>query len=643
MFPRKQIVCFIILVFLTTSGCLKAVHTPEGSASLPVPPDATAASQPLSDHPATENKTLDTPSTTNSIPNQASPAPAKSMEQQITTQDLADEKPTSSGSGETLEAGTPSPQLTQTGTAILETPPPVEKKPETILDEALDYCQLSQNLWQQGELDSALEALDQAYALILGLQDIEADPKLIQQKEDLRFLISKRILEIYASRHIVVNGDYNAIPININRHVQAEIDRFKGIESDFFKAAYKRSGRYRPYIVKELKSAGLPEELSWIPLIESGYKVNALSKARALGLWQFIPSTGYKFGLIRNTYVDNRMDPSKSTQAAIAYLKELHQIFGDWATVLAAYNCGEGRVLRVIRSQKINYLDNFWDLYERLPRETARYVPRFIATLHIMKDPAKYGLDTVVLDPPIRYETQTISKRVHLKQVAKAINVSRATLKTLNPELRYQITPPEPYPLKVPPSIGSTLLTAIADIPAYRPPQPKYVYHRVRRGESVSSIASRYHTSVSRIARANHLNRRYTIVAGKTLKIPVKGSPVVPSSKSRKRVVATTHHKVRKGDSLWNIARRYGTTVNDIQRLNGLKGTTLSTGQMIKIAGTAKSPSPSRKELKPYRVRSGDSPYQIAKRNHMSLAYFLQVNRLTPRSKIYPGQKVYVE
>ena len=643
MFPRKQIVCFTILAFFTVSGCLKAVHTPEGPTPSSVPPDTTIASQPLSDQPATENKTPDTPSTTNLIP-EASPALVKSIEQPIKTEELAGEKPAASESRKALESGTHSPPLTQTGMAPLKTPPPVEKKPQTILDEALDYCQLSQNLWQQGELDSALEALDQAYALILGLQDIEADLKLTQQKEDLRFLISKRILEIYASRHIVVNGDHDAIPIDINRYVQAELDRFtKGIESDSFKAAFKRSGRYRPYIVNELKNAGLPEELSWLPLIESGYKVNALSKARALGLWQFIPSTGYKFGLTRNTYVDNRMDPSKSTQAAIAYLKELHQIFGDWATVLAAYNCGEGRVLRVIRSQNINYLDNFWDLYEQLPRETARYVPRFIATLHIMKDPAKYGLDTVVLDPPIRYETQTISKRVHLKQVAKAINVSQTTLKTLNPELRYQITPPEPYALKVPPGIGSTLLTAIADIPAYRPPQPKYVYHRVRRGESVSSIASRYHTSVSRIARANHLNRRYTIVAGKTLKIPVKGSSVVPSRKSTKRIVTATHHKVRKGDSLWNIARRYGTTVNDIKRLNGLKGTALSTGQVLKIAGTAKSPTPSRKELKPYRVRSGDSPYQIAKRNHMSLAYFLQVNRLTPRSKIYPGQKVYIE
>ena len=138
-----------------------------------------------------------------------------------------------------------------------------------------------------------------------------------------------------------------------------------------------------------------PKSCRGFPLIESGYKVKALSKARALGLWQFIPSTGYKFGLKRDQYIDERIDPIKSTDAAIAYLKELHNIFGDWATVLAAYNCGENRVLRVIRSQNINYLDNFWDLYERLPRETARYVPRFLATLHIMNDLAQYGLDNV--------------------------------------------------------------------------------------------------------------------------------------------------------------------------------------------------------------------------------------------------------
>ncbi len=167
-------------------------------------------------------------------------------------------------------------------------------------------------------------------------------------------------------------------------------------------------------------------------------------------MWQFIPSTGYKFGLTRDTYIDERMDPVKATAAAIAYLKELHHMFGDWMTVLAAYNCGEGRVLRTINSQNVNYLDNFWDLYEKLPRETARYVPRFLATLHIMKNKALYGLDSVKLDPPITYTVAPVARRSHLKNYASVIGVSEETLKLLNPELRKAITPSTTYNLKVP-------------------------------------------------------------------------------------------------------------------------------------------------------------------------------------------------
>jgi len=195
------------------------------------------------------------------------------------------------------------------------------KKFQPILDNALEFCQAAQEFWQKGELENALEALDRAYALILDI-DTYDKPKLIQQKEDLRFLISKRILEIYASRNIVVNGNHNAIPMVMNKHIQNEIDLFtKGKEKNYFIESYRRSGMFRPRIVQALEAAGLPVELSWLPLIESGFKVRALSRARALGLWQFIPSTGYKFGLKRDKFIDERLDPVKSTNAAIEYLK----------------------------------------------------------------------------------------------------------------------------------------------------------------------------------------------------------------------------------------------------------------------------------------------------------------------------------
>jgi membrane-bound lytic murein transglycosylase D len=518
------------------------------------------------------------------------------------------------------------------------------QKVQTDLDDALELCQLSQDYWQQGELENAVDALDRAYALILSV-DTSDQPKLIQQKEDLRFMISKRILEIYASRNIVINGNHKAIPITINRHVQAEIDLFtKGRERSFFVDSYKRSGRYRIEIVRALREAGLPQELSWLPLIESGFKVNALSRSRALGMWQFIPSTGYKFGLSRDKFIDQRMDPEKSTRAAIEYLKELHQIFGDWSTVLAAYNCGEGRVLRLIRGQNINYLDNFWDLYQRLPRETARYVPRFLATLHILNNPKTYGLDQVSVDPPLDYETVIINKQVHLKNVAKSLGLDSNALKELNPELRYQIVPGENYALKIPPGKSQMLLAKIDQIPVSQPPQPAFIHHRVRHGESLSLIARKYRTSVGSIMRANNMHKSNYIVAGKRIKIPQRGYTAQTSQIIQKPITGEAlTHKVRKGDSLYIIAKLYGTTTKKIQELNNLKTTMLHKGQVLTIFPGKETPPPAVDGLATYEVRAGDSPFQIAKRHKMPLDRFLSLNQLYPESKIFPGQKVYIE
>ena len=518
----------------------------------------------------------------------------------------------------------------------------VAKKIETLLDEALDLCQVSQDFWQNGELENALDALDQAYALIINA-DTSDQTKLIQQKEDLRFMISKRILEIYASRNIVVNGSHNEIPRVMNKHVQAEIDRFTiGSERMFFIDSYRRSGRYRQHIVAAFQEAGLPEELSWLPLIESGFKVRALSRARALGLWQFIPSTGYKFGLKRDKLIDERMDPIKSTRAAIDYLKELHAIFGDWTTVLAAYNCGEGRVLNVIRRQNVNYLDNFWDLYERLPRETARYVPRFLATLHILDQPEKYGINLNDLDTPPQYETVTIAKQVHLKDVAKSIAVEESTLNELNPELRYKISPENSYPLRVPAYKSSILLTQLDKIPVSTPPQRAYVYHRVRSGQTLSLIAKRYRTSVSMIMRANNLRRSNYIVTGRLLKIPQRGYRYKPPKVQMPEYGRSVVHVVKKGDSLWTIAKQYGTTTKNIQKLNHLRTTNLHKGQNLTIFAGKQTP-PQVEGLGTYQVKSGDSPFLIAKRHKMNLNRFLYLNQLWPSDTIYPGQTVYIE
>jgi membrane-bound lytic murein transglycosylase D len=390
-----------------------------------------------------------------------------------------------------------------------------------LLDTALELTETAQEYWEDNDMDQAIESLDQAYALILKVPN---NQKITQQKEDLRFMISKRIMEMYASRQTTVKGSYNAIPLVVNDHVKREIQSFQTVERDFFMESYKRSGRYRNSMAQALKDSGLPEELSWLPLIESGFKIRALSRSRAFGLWQFIPSTGYKFGLKRNAWIDERLDPDKSTAAAIAYFKELHQMFGDWATVLAAYNCGEGAVGRVIRNQKVNYLDYFWDFYERLPRETARYFPRFLAVLTIINDPAQYGFSLTELDQPLPYEAITIERPVHLSAMAAKLGIEPGELSALNPELRRDATPNTSYSLRVPPGKGEALLASLDKMPKWSPPQIEYVVHRVRRGETLSLLALRYRTSTEKIMEANNLRRGKLLRIGQRLKIPVKNS-----------------------------------------------------------------------------------------------------------------------
>ncbi|MGD9038656.1 MAG: LysM peptidoglycan-binding domain-containing protein [Desulfobacteraceae bacterium] len=537
----------------------------------------------------------------------------------------------------------------QTSPRFEVTPHPLSPKSlvmsnQELVDSALEFCQTSSDYWEQGDLENAIDALDKAYSLILKVGE-DAEPELLQQKEDLRITISRRVVEVYASRFTAANGDHKVIPLVMNSHVERALSLFKGREREFFLSSYRRSGRYRPQIVKSLKEAGLPEELSWLPLIESGFKIRAMSRARALGMWQFIASTGYKFGLKRDMWIDERMDPEKSTRAAIAYLKELHQIFGDWTTVLAAYNCGERRVLNRIKSQRINYLDNFWDLYERLPRETAFYVPKFLAVLHILNDPEAHGFTLPPVDEELRAERVDINKQVHLKTIAGRLDVDYGFLKELNPELRHHLTPSEPYVLKVPPGKGEVLLAKLDDIPVWRPPVPAYVVHRVRYGESLSVIASKYGTSVRAIMNMNGLRRRNYLKVGWKLRIPVKKTrfthlarPPIQTSRLKGEIVEYT---VQKGDSLWLIARRFGTTTKMIRSLNQLNTSVLRVGQVLKIA-------PGRMVMKlegnkTHLVREGDSPYLIAKKYEMELSEFLKINNLTPRSTIFPGEIVTIK
>lgn len=548
-------------------------------------------------------------------------------------------------------------QVSEQAEAKEQTPPPIEepkieentqnvakeeepnknkKDPQLILEEALSAYQDSQPAWEKGDSDSALAALDEAYRLILSL-DLPPDSPLIQEKNDLRLLIAQRIQEIYASRLRTVGNNHQTIPFVENEFVLNEIKKFQNEERGFFEKAFRLSGRYRQMILEELRKAGLPEELSWMPLIESGFNVRAYSRARALGLWQFIASTGYRYGLKRDRYIDERMDPIKSTQAAIKYLSELHSYFGDWTTALASYNCGEFKVQRVISSQHINYLDNFWDLYRMLPLETVRFVPRLMAAFLIINNPEKYGFNLPQPDPPLEFEEISVNRPVKLASLAKELGIDEEELTSLNPELRQQATPDGEYILRVPVGCGEKTLAAMNSLARWIPPEDSFFIHYVQGGETVSQIADRYHTSVSAIARLNNLNRVHFIRKGQRLKIPARGTtvsspPLMELAKEGDNLVYT----VKPGDSLYQIATTFGTTIEKIKEINNLKEDILNSGQKLLI----RSGKPEGAVI--YSVEAGDTPFSIAKKFGMQLSTLLSLNGLKQRSTIYPGQELWV-
>lgn len=558
--------------------------------------------------------------------------------------------------------------------------PPMEDAEGDIMEQALLLLNESHGYWVRGDLENALEMLDQAYALLI---DTNGNPDIARQKDDLRLMISKRILSLYNSIHTTAKGIRSEIPVVSNPDVEKEIRQFQTVEREFFIASYQRSAMYRPIILRELKKAGLPEELSWLPLVESGFKINALSTARALGLWQFIPSTGYKYGLNRDDWVDERMDIEKSTRAAIDYLKELHSMFGDWLTVLAAYNCGEGRIMRNIAAQHINYLDRFWDLYHRLPYETARYVPRFIATLLVIRDPQKYGIDLGPLRmSPLSYETVEINKSMRLQDIAQKLDIPEERLNILNAELRHRITPNRPYKLRVPTDTAFQLLKVVDDIASAEPPRDLFrrgvvIKHRVRQGETLASIAGKYKTSEREIRNANEFLRKRPLAAGQRINVPMHTARGGAAAAQKPDGVIT--HKVQKGDTLASLSRTYGVAISDIKKVNHMGGDILKVGQTLKIEKARSTPQPPpeepKKEIrtegrdkakgkakaetesapaetdkaaegpaaKKYTVKKGDTLGKIARANRMTIDQLRKMNRLKPKEPIRPGQVLLVK
>ncbi len=442
------------------------------------------------------------------------------------------------------------------------------------------------------------------------------------------------------------------IPMVVNEKVTAWVDYYSGPHREKFQASLVRSGRYLPMIHRIFGDAGLPRDLAYLAHVESAFKPNAYSRAKAKGMFQFIASTGKRYGLRNDTWVDERSNPEKSARAAAAYLKDLHERFGDWYLALAAYNAGEGKIERAIRRTGST---DFWTIARTatIRNETKNYVPAILAATLIAKDPSKYGFEFLP-DAPIEYETVEVTGAVDLRILARRAGLDPESLRALNSEFRRGQTPPgRTVVLRVPPGTAMVTAEAFRTIPPGQRTVPSG-RHTVRKGETLGTIAARYHVSVASIQRANKLGSRTTIQAGRTLVIPGHGSPREGMAEERGSS-APASYRVRSGDTLSTIARRFGTTPAAIASASGISvGKTLRVGETLKIRGgeiasvSSASKIPSSKALSNgdaplvHTVRSGETLWTIAARYRTSIERLCALNDISRQDTLHPGRRLTV-
>ncbi len=351
------------------------------------------------------------------------------------------------------------------------------------------------------------------------------------------------------------------IEIVENERVQKWMDYFTGKGRKEMDRWLRRSGRYRPMVERQLKEAGLPHELFYLAMIESGLNPNAYSRAHAAGMWQFISSRARMYDLRVDWWVDERRDPVKATRAACSYLGDLYEMFDSWELALAGYNAGEGRVAKA-QSRRPS-CEDYWCL--DLPRETENFVPKFMAAVLIGSDPKAYGFDDWEPEKPLEQETIEVCDATDLTFIAEAVGVTEKELEVLNPALRRWCTPPAdgPVTVNVPPGTGRRCLSALASVPESE--RVSWRRHKIARGENLSEIAAAYGTSVQAILQVNSIRNPNRIRAGDDIVIPVG-----PGAGGDRYAGGTIIHKVARGDTVSSIARHYGKRTADVLKWNGL-------------------------------------------------------------------------
>lgn len=460
-------------------------------------------------------------------------------------------------------------------------------------------------------------------------------------------------------------------PVVINRQVEMYLNLILKKQRKQFTKWLARSGKYRQIIEAELEQAGLPKDLLYLAMIESGFNPLACSRAKAVGLWQFMKGTGRQYNLKIDRYVDERRDPVKATKAAVNYLGDLYKEFGDWHLAVAAYNGGPGKVRSGLRRHKV---DNFWDLASKrhLRLETKRYVPKLIATLLIAKEPEKYGFYNTKFETPLAYDTISVGPGLSLKALALISNSTKKQIKRLNVELRQGKTPANTarYKAKVP--LGSAEIAKKNISRLHSIVSTGYKTHKIRKGDTLTKICKKYNINKTTLLKVNNL-RSNQLAKGRNLRIPYRTISYRLLPKGSSDAMAAYRdslilHKIKKGETIGRIAKKYNVPKDMIVAWNGLKSVhKIRAGQQLAlyidtgkrhISSKRKAPkrpantlhnfpvisaTKQKRHITPedaifqyYHVKNGDSLWTISRKFSASTADIKKWNNLKS-NLIHPG------
>ncbi len=423
---------------------------------------------------------------------------------------------------------------------------------------------------------------------------------------------------------------------------------------EYLDRTFRRGERYLYYIVSELEARNMPLELALLPIVESAFNPTALSHAKASGLWQFIPSTGLRFGLKQNTYYDGRRDVVESTRAALDYLQFLANEFdGDWLLAVAAYNCGEMNVARAIkRNQAKGKPTDFFSL--DLPRETEAYVPKLLAMRRIVADPAKHGLEFGTLENQPYFVKVDVGGQIDLELAAELAGMTKEDFLAINPGFKRRVTDPNgPHQLLIPVNNEQAFLAKLSALPEQQ--RVPLVYYRVRKGDTLNKIAQRYGISVTELRSLNNLKSRPIKPGQELLLRGARNARAMASASASTDSMpvgkTSTHtggksksHTVRSGDTLWSIAQRYEVDPTVLASLNNINDNALKVGQKLRlptddVVDSASDRQPNQERLT-YTVRSGDTLSRIADLFKVEVKQLMSWNKLRSASSIKAGQRL---